>query len=97
MRRVYTMYVLRRAMSNRALKIYIALASLGGTLSLVSVTNVVKNMPDLFDMNAWYDFALSAVGNTEFLVQACLAAALVALVALMAEFIPGARFAASRA
>ena len=85
MRRIYLMYVLRRATSARAVKLYVMLISTASVASLVSLSNVLANMPSLLDLRATLAFTLSAFLNTGVYVQLMVALFLGALVALGAE------------
>lgn len=79
------MYVLRRATSARAVKLYVLLLSTASVASLVSVSNVLANMPSLLDIRATLAFTISAFLHTGALVQLFVAAFLAAIVALGAE------------
>ena len=87
MRRIYILYVLRRATSRRAVALYAFLAAAVGTFTLVSVSNVLANMPSLINVSEFVNFALVAVLNTTILVQMLIAVALVALVAFVRDVI----------
>ena len=85
MRRVYVIYYVRRALSSRALKVYAFAAACLGTLSVVSVSNVVANMPaDFAGIGA---FLVAAFTNTQLTVQALSLASLAALAALVADIV----------
>jgi len=85
MRRVYVIYYMRKALSPRALKIYAFTAACLGTLSVVSVSNVLANMPgDLAGIGA---FLVAAFANTQVTVQALSVAAFLALAILIVDII----------
>lgn len=69
MRRVYTVYALRRVLSNTALKVYAGIALLYGIKVFVHVEAVANNMPDLNNLSGLYNFSLYAVVNTDIAVQ----------------------------
>jgi|SRR3989344_7531110 len=85
MRRVYVIYYMRKALSPRALKIYAFIAACLGTASVVSVSNVLANMPsDLAGISA---FLVAAFTNTQVVVQALSLAALATLCVLVADIV----------
>jgi len=69
MRRVYTVYALRKVLSNTALKIYASIALLYGIKVFVHVAAVAENMPDFSNVAGLYNFMLYSVMNTELAVQ----------------------------
>ena len=85
MRRVYVIYYVRRALSPRALKIYAFIAACLGTASVVSVSNVLANMPT--DFGGIGAFLISAFANTKFIVQALSVGATVTLLALVTDIV----------
>ena len=85
MRRIYAVYVLRRATSARAVKLYALIVSTASVASLVSVSNVLANMPSLLDIRATLAFTFAAFLHTGALVQVFVAVFLAAMVALGAE------------
>jgi hypothetical protein len=69
MKRVYTIFILRKIFRPVMYRLYLFAAFLGGIVSLVSISNVLTNMPaDSFA--ELYSFALYAFAHTELLVQA---------------------------
>lgn len=72
MKRVTRTYYLKRVFNPLLFKVYGLVAVGAGVASVVSVRNVVANMPDLLDVNGLYTFAQSALLNTEFSVQLAL-------------------------
>lgn len=76
MRRVYVVYMLRRATSPTALRIYSLLALFVGIVSLVSVGNVIANLP-AEGFFSFYDFSMYAFMHTELVVQLLVVGALV--------------------
>ena len=72
MRRVYAMYALRLVINRFVLKCA-ALIFLGvGVVSVISVTDVLANMPHLLDTMALFYFSKYAFMNAELSVQAFL-------------------------
>lgn len=72
MRRVYTMYVLRLIINRFALKCVVLLFFAVGVVSVVSVTDVLANMPSLLDTAALFYFSKYAFMNAELTVQTLL-------------------------
>jgi len=69
MARVRRMYYIRKAVSPTALKMYTLVGTALGLVSLVSVTNVIANMPSPLSMLNFFSFFSSAFRNTEATVQ----------------------------
>ena len=69
MRRVYAIWMLRRATSPRVLKFLILVASIWQFKERVFVSAVFANMPNLADLTSTYNFFLAAVVQTQFAVQ----------------------------
>ncbi len=85
MRRVYVIYYARKALSSRALKIYAFVAACLGTASVVSVSNVLQNMPsDLAGVSA---FVVAAFANTQLVVQLLSVAAAITLIVLLVDIV----------
>jgi len=72
MRRIYFMFVVRRALSPIALKLYASVSLLLFMVSQVSLWDIIANMPRVTNIGAFYSFYTSALVNTEFAVQAIL-------------------------
>ena len=72
MRRVYAMYVLRLIINRFALKCVALVFFTVGVVSIVSVTDVLANMPYLLDTAALFYFSKYAFMNAELTVQAFL-------------------------
>jgi len=70
MLRVKTVYWIRRAIHSTTLKALLLCALVGSAASLVSVGNVLANMPSISDMRAVADFLLYAFTHTAVSVQA---------------------------
>ncbi|OGG47342.1 hypothetical protein A2671_01520 [Candidatus Kaiserbacteria bacterium RIFCSPHIGHO2_01_FULL_49_13] len=85
MRRVYVIYYVRKALSPRALKMYALIAACLGTASVVSVSNVLQNMPS--DVAGISSFFIAAFANTKLIVQLLTAGAIVTLLALLADLV----------
>lgn len=75
MRRIYILYVLRRATSLRAVSLYAFCLALTGTVALVSVSNVFANMASLGGLADFANFMVVALLNTTVFVQALLVVA----------------------
>ncbi|MFC1731268.1 hypothetical protein ACFL6I_13120 [candidate division KSB1 bacterium] len=63
------------------------MVALVGMSSLVSFSNVFKNMPSLLEVGNVYRFTNSAIANTEISVQLVLGVAVVVLVLLVRDTI----------
>lgn len=73
MKRVERIHYLKRIINPLMLKMYGLLLATAGMLSLVSIKNVLLNMPSFFDMPNTYHFFVSALQDTELSVQAIFA------------------------
>ncbi|MCI0533017.1 hypothetical protein L0Y49_02235 [bacterium] len=98
MHRIYTVYVIRKLLSVKALRLYglILLAGIG--LAKVSVKSVLANMPDMADMSALGTFYWTAIQNTEFAVKIAILYAFGVLLWLIRDIFvraPQTRYAAS--
>lgn len=69
MRRIYVLFVLRKLINARAMKVYTVTGFIYGMLSLVSVGNIVANMPQISDISGLLTFMTYALTHTEFVVQ----------------------------
>lgn len=85
MRRVHIIHALRPLMTTTALSTFAFLLALWGIAREVWVAQVVENMPSLADGAALLQFILAAFMHTEFLVQALVVIALMAIVWLVAD------------
>lgn len=91
MRRVYVIFFLRKLTSLFAIKVS-ALALLFVSANfLVSVRDVLINMPDMQHLNAVYHFYLSAFLHTELPVQLLIVAVLTLFVFIVKDIIYGTR------
>jgi len=82
MRRVYAVYVLKNILNPLAVKVY-ALAVFAVWASIyVSAGNVFANAKNISGFSGAFDFSLSAITQTEFVVQA-IVLAVVILVAFL--------------
>ena len=70
MRRVYTTYALRLIINRFSLKCTALVFFMVGVVSVVSVTDVLANMPNLLDTVALFYFSKYAFMNAGLLVQA---------------------------
>lgn len=68
MRRVYTIFILRKIFNPVMYRVYLFAAFFGGIASLVSISNVLTNMP-AGSFSELYRFTLYAFAHTELLVQ----------------------------
>ena len=84
MRRVYAIYVLRSLGSPIALKTYILVLFAAGVASLVSVGNVVANVPTS-GFYALYDFSIYALMHTELIVQMLMGGAIALLIWILRD------------
>ena len=69
MRRVYTVWVLKKLTSPIAMKLLILAGIMKQSFSLVSVSNVIKNSPSFLDPVASSTFVTRAFLHTELSVQ----------------------------
>ena len=69
MRRVYAVFILRKITSPFSLKLFMLSALLIASNFLVSVKNVLLNMPSWNRIDALYDFYAGAFLQTELAVQ----------------------------
>ena len=69
MRRVYAVFILRKITSPFSLKLFMLSALLIASNFLVSVKNVLLNMPSWNRIGALYDFYVGAFLQTELTVQ----------------------------
>ena len=69
MRQVRRTYYLKKVFNPLMFKAYALIVAFVGISSLVSVTNVFKNMPSLLEVGSLYRFTSSAILNTELSVQ----------------------------
>ena len=87
MKRVMRTYYLKKVFNPLMFKVYALVVAFIGVSSLVSVTNVFKNMPSLLEVGSLYTFMSSAIANTEVSVQLVLAVAVVVGVLLIRDTI----------
>ena len=88
MRRVYFLFFARKAIGPTAVKLYTLMLSSVGIVSLVSVGNVVSNMPQS-NATEVFNFALYALTHTELIVQLFVFATLAATLWLTRDVIRG--------
>lgn len=87
MKRVYRTHYLKKVFNPLMFKVYILVVAFVGMSSLVSIINVVNNMPSLLEVGSVYRFTSSAIVNTEWSVQLVLAVAVLAVVLLVRDTI----------
>ncbi len=87
MRRVYTIWVLRKMTSPRAAKFLIVVTSVWQFKENVFVSNVLSNMPSLVNIKGIYSFFLSAILHTQFIVQASILVGVLFSLLLLRDFI----------
>ena len=87
MKRVKYTFYLKKVFNSIMLKIYALFLTFFGIFSLVSVANVFRNMPSLFEVGSFYRFVSDAVLNTEFTVQLVLGVAVIVGVMLIKDAI----------
>jgi len=77
MKQVMRVYYLKKVFNPLMFKVYALVIAFVGMSSLVSLTNVFKNMPSLLEVGKLYTFTSSAIANTEVSVQFVLAVVVV--------------------
>jgi len=87
MKQVRRTYYLKKVFNPLMFEVYAFVVTCAGIFSLVSVTNVFKNMPSLFEVGGVYHFTMSAIANTEVTVQFILGVAVVIGVLLVRDTI----------
>ena len=80
MKRVRRIYVLRQYINRTTLKLYAGGILMGALTGLVSVSNILANMPSLTTPGMIIDFVVRAIVDTEFVVQILFAGFLTAIV-----------------
>jgi hypothetical protein len=69
MKRVRRIYILRQYVNRTTLKLYAGGILMGALMGMVSVSNILANMPSLMAPGRFIDFVVRAVVDTEFAVQ----------------------------
>ena len=87
MKRVVRTYYLKKAFNPLMFKVYALGVAFVGISSLVSVSNVFKNMPSLLEVGSVYTFIHSAITNTELSVQLVLGVAVIVSALLIRDTI----------
>lgn len=87
MRRIKTIYYLRKILNPFTMKGTVLAFSLAGFASLVHVAAVFENMPSLLNTTSFLSFSYNAFLNTEFAVQALILALFVTTVWLMRDVV----------
>ncbi|NQV93194.1 hypothetical protein HQ403_01715 [Candidatus Kaiserbacteria bacterium] len=87
MKQVTRVYYLKKVFNPLMFKVYALVVALVGMSSLISLTNVFKNMPSLLEIGKLYTFTSSAIANTEVSVQFVLAIVLIVGVLLIRDTI----------
>jgi len=80
MRRVYIIYALRMAAHPIIVKVFLFTISLYAGAALISVGDVLLNMPSVSDLGAFWRFGLTAFTGAEMAVQLVTLAAVFLLV-----------------
>ena len=70
MKRVRTIYMLRKVINPFTLKCALLVSFLATVVSFVSTQSILANMPHILDLTAFFYFSKYAFLHTEFLVQA---------------------------
>ena len=87
MRRVYAVFILRKITSPFSLKLFMLCALFIAGNLLVSVKDVLRNMPNWKQASGLYDFYSGALLQTEFIVQIVLFSIGVLLVLLLKDIL----------
>ena len=87
MRRVRTVYILRKLFSPTSMKLVILFAVLRESFSAVSIPNIIANSPSILNPLASYQFFLSAFFTTETTVRILFIAILTLSLWLIQDFI----------
>lgn len=87
MKQVVRMYYLKKMFNPLMFKVYTFIVALVGISSLVSITNILTNMPSLLNVGRVYTFIGSAIENTELLVQVMLGVVVIVGVLLIKDTI----------
>lgn len=87
MKRVRHVYYLRRVFNPFMFKVYALSLAILGAMSLVSVKNIVANMPSFLEVGNMYHFTSSAIINTELSVQLVLSVIVVVIVLFIRDAI----------
>ncbi len=82
---IYAVYLLRKAYSATAIKAYVLGISLGAMAFAVSLAHIVENALRVKGITGLFDFAASAVLNTEMSVQLLLITAALAFVLMVRD------------
>jgi hypothetical protein len=69
MRRVYFIFFLRKISSSFSLKFYTLASFITFLILNVSLKNILRNMPNITDITALFNFSISAFTETEVIVQ----------------------------
>ena len=78
MRRVYTLYLMRKVFNPTAFRLYAFVISIIAIASFVSISNVLANIPT-DSLVSFYTFSMNAVLGTELVVQLLILAMLASL------------------
>ena len=89
MRRIYFMYMVRKAISRRACQMYVFLSLWAVLFSAVSVTSVIANMPS--QPLSLVSFATNALMHTELAVQVMLLALASVVMWMLVDTVQNAR------
>lgn len=87
MKQVIRMYYLKKVFNPFMFEVYTLVIAIVSISSLVSITNIIANMPSLLDVGSVYTFVSSAVTNTGIVVQIVLGISVVVGVLLIKDTI----------
>ena len=87
MRRIYTLFFLKKLSGRIAIKSYILLVLIYLQAKLVFVSAILKNMPAITDLGAVYNFYVYAFLNTKLLVQITILVALTTALFMVRYFL----------
>ena len=77
MKQVLRVHYLKKVFNPLMFKVYALVVAFVGMSSLVSFSNVFRNMPSLLEFGSIYNFTSSAIVHTEFSVQLVLGAVVI--------------------
>ena len=86
MRRIYTLFFLKKLSGRIAIKSYVLLVLIYLQSKLIFVQAVLHNMPSITDIPALYNFYTYAFLNTKILVQVTIIVALTTVVFMLRDF-----------
>jgi hypothetical protein len=69
LRRIHRIYIIKNAFFSLSFRVYALIAGVGGVVSLVSIDDVIANMPTILDISSFSSFTFFALMHTEWTVQ----------------------------